>query len=230
MLAAGCKWPDAVKLWRVRDGALLRTFSGQASDGVYSVAFAPDGKTLACGRGDGTIKLWRVCDGVCLRTLVSKTTRVLSVAFAPDGQTLAGSDNCSVDLWRVRDGARLCTLPGKIQVVLCMAFTPDGRTLAVGGFDNVIKLWDVNPDDTSYGACLHTLTGHRDCVPALSFTPDGQTPVSGSWDKTIRLWQVKHGVCLNTFNVYKGVYYMSLAPDGQSLVCGIFRATLPSGG
>jgi WD40 repeat protein len=49
---------DEVRLWRVSDGALLKTLTGQRD--VHSVTFAPDGKTLASGAWDGTVALWGV--------------------------------------------------------------------------------------------------------------------------------------------------------------------------
>ena len=67
---------------------------------VRSIAFAPDGQTLASGSRDGTVRLWRVADGTLLRTLEGHTAWVRSVAFAPDGQTLAsGSEDGTVRLW-----------------------------------------------------------------------------------------------------------------------------------
>ena len=82
----------------------LKTLQGHAG-AVWSVAFSPDGKTLASGSSDQTVHLWEVSSGQCLKTLQGHTSRSRSVAFSPDGKTLAsGSDDQTVRLWEVSSG------------------------------------------------------------------------------------------------------------------------------
>ena len=109
---------------------------------VASVAFSPDGATLASGSWDNTVRLWGVADGRLLRTL--DTDGVESVAFSPDGATLAsGSVDGTVRLWRVADGRLLRTLEGHTTEVGSVAFSPDGATLASGSRDGTVRLWGV---------------------------------------------------------------------------------------
>ena len=77
-----------MRLWDVQTGEQLATLKGH-TDGVYSVAFSPDGSTLASGSADNTVRLWDVQTGEQLRTLEGHTDGVTSVAFSPDGSTLA---------------------------------------------------------------------------------------------------------------------------------------------
>jgi WD40 repeat protein len=116
------------------------------TDGVYSVAFSPDGKVLASGSRDKTIKLWEVATGKELPSFSGHTNSVSSVAFSPDGKVLAsGSEDKRIKLWEVATGKELPSFYGEWDDWHSVAFSPDGKVLASGGGDKTIKLWDVQP-------------------------------------------------------------------------------------
>ncbi|MFM6621008.1 MAG: WD40 repeat domain-containing protein, partial [Dolichospermum sp.] len=82
--------------------SLEKTLTGH-SDWVWSLAYSPDGQTLASGSDDNTIKLWNARTGNLLQTLTGHSSSVRSVAYSPDGQTLAnGSYENTIKIWRLK--------------------------------------------------------------------------------------------------------------------------------
>ena len=71
-----------VGLGDVATGQEIATLQGHA-DSVLSVAFSPDGTTLASGSWDETVRLWDVESGQEKAVLQGHTDNVNSVAFSP---------------------------------------------------------------------------------------------------------------------------------------------------
>ena len=97
-----------VGLWDVATGKERATLKGY-SEGVTSVAFSPDGMTLATGSYDDTIKLWDTTAGKGKSaTLKGHTSAVESVAFAAKSNILAsGGMDQTVRLWDTVTGLKL---------------------------------------------------------------------------------------------------------------------------
>ena len=166
----------------------LAVLTGHTDD-IFSVAFSPDGKTVASGSGDHSVRLWDVAaHRLTGSPLVGHTGRVESVVFSPDGKTLAtGSRDNSVRLWDVASHRQLgFPLTGHSGSAVSVAFSPDGKTLATGSDDHTLRLWDVG----QHRQLGSPLTGHTGGINSVAFSPDGKSVVSSSDDHTLRLWDV----------------------------------------
>jgi WD40 repeat protein/DNA-binding SARP family transcriptional activator len=155
---------------------------------VDSVAFSPDGSTLAWGMDRGTVILTRVSDGTVLHTLpIIDGSAVAALAFSHDGGTLAtGTWDGHERLWDPNTGTPRgepwLTPAGPVQTT---SFSPDGQMLATSGAGSA-ELWDA-----SSGKQIGTLvTGRSDKGSAAAFDRTGHTLVTTSRNGTVLLWDV----------------------------------------
>ena len=89
---------STIRLWDAVTGTHKHTLKGHTSNRSISLAFSPDGGTLASGSGDNTIRLWDGVTGEYRRVLTGYTHPVTSVTFSPDGGTLASASGGEIHL------------------------------------------------------------------------------------------------------------------------------------
>lgn len=218
---------SAVALWNTADPA-HPTLRGQplaVDKTVDSVAFSPDGHTLAAGSKDSDVHLWNVTDpdhpGTLGKALTGPANPVLSVAFSPDGHTLAaGSADNAVYLWNVTDLktitplGRPLTSPG--VSVTAVAFSPDSHTLVAGNGDGAVNLWELPSTQ---------LVGGGGAVNSVAFSPDGRVMAAGNQSRTVSLWNTTdpgHPTPLGAPLTGPGqsVDSVAFSPDGRTLAAG----------
>jgi eukaryotic-like serine/threonine-protein kinase len=190
---------------------------------VWSVAFAPDGKTLAMGLDDGAVKLWNPANSQVIRTLHAHQGPVWSLAYSPDGAYLVtSSDDGAAKLWDMGADKEPLLLEHQTPV-RAIAFSSDNRTLATGTRKGSIRLWDARTGKEM----VTSIKGHRGLIMSLAFSPNGKTLASASSDKRVKLWDVKTGQEKLTLPGQVGsVYAVAFSPDGKTLASGGWDRTV----
>ena len=193
---------------------------------LTSVAFSPDGKTVASGSGNNLIQLWDVSTQQHITTLTGHTGEVSSVAFSPDGTKLAsGAFDYTAKLWDVstKQYRNIATLPSP-NGGTTVAFSPDGTTVAVGAWDDTLRLWDVSTRG------IVTLGRHM--IPSISsvaFSPDSAIVAVGLFDNkaTVQMWHLKTGQSITTLEGHTdNVSSVVFSHDGKTVATGSWDGTV----
>jgi WD40 repeat protein len=169
-LASGAGWVEKraelgvtgeIRLWDVATGKNIAKLESQRGKGCFSnlsaavrsLAFSPDGKTIASG-GSTTAELFDVATG---KTIAAAEigTPIWAVVYSPDGRTLAcgggsgfqpGREEGEVKFLDVTTGKITATVKAEGGPVSCVAFSPDGRALISMSYDGTVKVWEFSAD------------------------------------------------------------------------------------
>lgn len=201
--------------------SLKKTLSGH-SNLIYSLAWSPDGHTLASASMDRSIRLWDTVNWKTCRALTGFPPWGKEIAWSPDSQILAsGVGDGAIILWEPTLGRKIKEVKGHYQSINSLSWSPDGRTLVSSSRDGKVLLWDRSdwrPSQLS--------TGHNEAMMMVAWSPDGKHLALGS-EKNIFLWNTEtqdisfilggHGDFINTF---------VWSPDGRLIASGSRDGTI----
>jgi WD40 repeat protein len=217
--------PDGVvRLWdatTAKERRVLRLGDG----GIYGVAFAPGGRTLAAGGGH-TVRLWDPASGEEKNAL--QTEFLECVALAPDGKSLAVGESWSdpaagagrrVRIWDAALGRKLTEIPGQDRRLSSLSFSPDGRLLAAAAGDACVwatttgkrRLSPAPPPDAAPRGPLDEPDGWW----AVVFSPDGRLLAAASIRGRVVVWEAATGAEVLRLEARSTV--VAFSPDGRLL-------------
>jgi WD40 repeat protein len=246
LASASGEWSGGIgsgglKLWDLATGRERAALDVGGND-VFSVTFAPDGRTLASGGRDEVVRMWDAASGRLVRALLGHGELVRSLAFHPDGRTIvsAGFD-ATIRFWDAATGSEsrpAIHLNG--GTANCVVISRDGRILAANTAEQsaepaepqlvpnaplspqsspgVITLWDW-----ASGKEARTLRGCQYGILGLAISPDGRLLASAGGlpggEGEVKLWDVATGGLIAHLKGHKSwVECVVFSPDGKILV------------
>ena len=220
---------DVARVWDVRARAFA-TPELVHDDAVTSLAFHPEGRSLATGSRDGLARLFAISGDVGADPLwppvphrseeASAFFPTFSSApvFVDGGRELITHDDLSRLTWRTAEtGAEVRTrdFPEMQRGIAAVEPGPDGRYLAVVG----TQIRKVELIEAATGRSAGPPLEHENTVMRAAFSPDGRTLLTGSTDNTARLWSVPGGEPLSRpLDLHRTVLFVAFAPGGRSLL------------
>jgi RNA polymerase sigma factor (sigma-70 family) len=205
----------AIGLHDALTGQELRRLEGHSSR-VVTVAFSPDGRTLASTDDEGTLRFWNTATG---RPLAGRGHFEAqdNLAYSADGKRLvgggAGRGPLVYDIAAGKQVAAPESRPGTRGVML---LSPDGKLLA-SAEQQSLRLWDAGTLEP-----VRRAEAHEDEVRAVAFAPGGGVVVSAAGeDGFVRRWEVATGQVLPPLRDFRDhVYALTYSPDGRTLAVG----------
>lgn len=219
-LLASTTWTEnQVKLWDVATGELKATLKGHTTQ-AWSLAFTPDGRSLACTSWDGKVRVWDVATGDERLQLAGGGGWDPPVAITPDGTVLAtrGADR-AIALFDLATGAAHTPAPELQDTALSLAFSPDGKLLASGHGSGQVYLWDL-----ATGREVASFQGVSAQAALLCFTRDGKAIAVGRSHAQMRgqgadvsVWEMPSAKQRFSFTLPDQVTGLEFSPDATRL-------------
>jgi WD40 repeat protein len=179
---------------------------------IWTLALSPDGRTIACGREDGSVQQWNTEGEMIKRVWTGHNKAVRSLSWSPWGSNLASGCGNGIILVRKAESGEVAVGPIKTGRVMSLAYSPSERRIASGG--DSICIWDSNTGELLVGP----IEDLRDTVTSVVWSSDSSKLYSAS-DEFARVFDSASGALLHHFKHDTLLYSVAFSPKHNVLAC-----------
>jgi WD40 repeat protein len=191
---------DGLYFWEwLSGGQPERPQQKRAGSGIISLAFTPDGASLAAAHHSSEgLKIWNVAEKRVHLEVVDgagKGPRIPRMAFVNDGKVLVAANAIwgpehepGVLLWNVATGERIRRIKIGGHGVSALAVSPDGHMVAAMG-DSACGVWNLDSGEELSG----NLIGHFEPISSIAFAKGNSQVVTADYGGSVRIWDAASG-------------------------------------
>jgi WD40 repeat protein len=185
--------------------------------GIRALALSPDGRTIACGRQDGSVQRWNTDGEMIEGVWTGHSGNVRSLSWSPTGSHLASGSEDGTILIRKAKSGEVAVGPIKTDQrwVMSLAYSPSGDRIASGGYDGTICIWDSNTGELVVSRLIEDLVYS---VTSIVWSSDGSKLYSAS-DTFARVFDSVSGTLPHLFPHDNPLWSVALSPKHNVLAC-----------
>ena len=216
---SGVSFDGRLRLWNTETWEEMHSWQAHEA-GIFSVAFAPDGQTIATGSGiwhdgfvGGELKLWHTGTWELQHDIHFGSAEIKALGYSHDGKALAiGFSDGMMAVAEPSSGILRREAVAHTGTIWDITFSPDGQSLLSGSDDNTARVWPVSALPMTSGNSSIRVRGK---VNDVAFVDDDRVCAVNSYGTLyvidINTKQILHerpneGYWLN---------YLDVSPNGQ---------------
>lgn len=177
-----------IRIWDDRSVHSIETL--QEHDDIV-LQISSDGNYIVSAGTENQILVWDLDEGECIKKIDTGFSTWIWGACVYDGKVIVSSDEGIYRIFDLRTGESIGDLIKHDGTTYRLSVMKNKA--ATTGFDNTIKIWDLNTFE-----CIQTLRGHTFSAYTTAWI-DEKTVVSSGSDSTIRVWDIETGECTHIF-------------------------------
>ena len=209
---------DLITLYDFNQKKVFKSLSRKVNR-IFNMTCDPTGKYMAVATDKLNLQIW----DLGINKVVDSIAAFFPCQFTPDGKYILAMTNLmKLGLFDIENGQKVKSFDTDYELIQSLAISADGSKIAGAGYQNKIKIWEVETQKK-----IVELEGHTAGILALDFHPTKPLIVSGSLDQTSRVWNYDSKTEIKLFTDQTiSIHDVKFSPDGTQLATASWDKTI----